>query len=76
MDYATTDGTALEGTDYVGDTGRLTWLDGDSSNKTLTITLIDNSTSQGNKTFTVTLSDPTSGADLETATVTIIDDAK
>jgi len=74
VDYATTDGTALEGTDYVGATGRLTWLDGDSSDKTLTITLIDDSTSEGNKTFTVTLSDPTSGADLETATVTIIDD--
>jgi len=74
VDYATADGTALEGTDYVGATGRLTWLDGDSSNKTLTITLIDNTDRYGNKTFTVTLSDPTSGADLETATVTIIDD--
>ncbi|OAD21982.1 receptor protein kinase-like protein, partial [Candidatus Thiomargarita nelsonii] len=66
VDYATVDGTALDGTDYVGATGRLTWLDGDSSDKTLTITLIDDSTSEGNKTFTVTLSDPTSGADLET----------
>jgi len=74
VDYATTDGTALEGTDYVGLTGRLTWLDGDSSNKTLTITLIDNTVSEYEKTFTVTLSEPTSGADLETATIIIKDD--
>jgi Leucine-rich repeat (LRR) protein len=74
VDYATTDVSALEGTDYVGATGRLTWLDGDTSNKTLTITLIDNTASEDNKTFTVTLSDPTSGADLETATVIIRDD--
>jgi Leucine-rich repeat (LRR) protein len=74
VDYATTDGTALEGIDYVGATGRLTWADGDSSEKTLTITLIDNTASEDNKTFTVTLSDPTSGADLETATVIIRDD--
>jgi hypothetical protein len=74
VDYATADGTAGQGTDYIGATGRLTWLDGDSSNKTLTITLIDNTASEDNKTFTVTLSDPTSGADLETATVIIRDD--
>jgi Leucine-rich repeat (LRR) protein len=73
VDYATTDGSALDGSDYVGDTGRLTWLDGDSSDKTLTITLIDNTDRHGNKTFTVTLSDPTSGANLETATVIIIE---
>jgi Leucine-rich repeat (LRR) protein len=74
VDYATADGTALEGTDYVGATGRLTWLDGDTSEKTLTITLIDNTASEDNKTFTIILSDPTSGADLETATVIIRDD--
>jgi Leucine-rich repeat (LRR) protein len=69
VDYATADGTALEGTDYIGATGRLTWLDGDTSNKTLTITLIDNTASEDNKTFTVTsLADFTATA-LETTEV-------
>jgi C4-type Zn-finger protein len=71
--YATTDGTATDGSDYVGATGTLTWADGDSSDKTLTVTIIDDSLSEGNETFTVTLSDPVSGGSLDNATVSITD---
>jgi hypothetical protein len=58
VNYATTDGTATDGSDYVGTTGTLTWADGDSSDKTLTVTIIDDSLSEGNETFTVILSSP------------------
>jgi streptogramin lyase len=73
VNYATTDGTATDGSDYVGATGTLTWADGDSSDKTLTVTIIDDSLSEGNETFTVTLSDPVSGESLDNATVSITD---
>jgi hypothetical protein len=73
VDYATTDGTALDGHDYIGVTGRLTWADGDSSDKTLTITITDDGNSEGPETFTVSLFDPQSGESLESLTVTITD---
>jgi pimeloyl-ACP methyl ester carboxylesterase len=74
VNYATTDGTATDGNDYVGTTGSLTWADGDSSDKTLTVTISDDSLSEGNETFTVTLGMPISGESLDSATVTISDD--
>jgi len=73
VNYATTDGTAKDGSDYVGTTGSLTWADGDSSDKTLTVTITDDSLSEGNETFTVSLSDAVSGESLDSATVTITD---
>jgi len=38
IDYATASGTAIAGTDFTETTGTLTWLAGDNSAKTLTIT--------------------------------------
>lgn len=73
VNYATTDGTATDGSDYVGATGTLTWADGDSSDKTVTVTILGDTVVEADETFTVTLSDPTSGASLDTATVTITD---
>ncbi|MEN8214874.1 MAG: Calx-beta domain-containing protein, partial [Pseudomonadota bacterium] len=73
VNYATTDGTATDGSDYVGATGTLTWADGDSSDKSLTVTITDDSQSENNEIFTVTLSDPVSEESLDSATVTIID---
>jgi hypothetical protein len=71
-DYTTQAGTATEGSDYVYATGRLTWADGDSDNKTLTITFINDAKIENDETFTVTLSD-TNGTSLSSATVTITD---
>jgi len=73
VNYATTSGTATDGSDYVGTTGTLTWADGDSSDKTLTVTITDDGLSEGNETFTVILTDPVSGESLDSATVTISD---
>ncbi len=73
VNYATADGTATDGSDYVGATGTLTWADGDSSDKTFTVTISDDSQSEGNETFIVNLTDPVSGENLDNGTVTIID---
>jgi len=73
VNYATTDGTATDGSDYVGSSGTLTWADGDSTDKTLTVTISDDTLSEGNESFTVILSDPVSGGNLDSATVSITD---
>jgi Leucine-rich repeat (LRR) protein len=71
--YATTDGTATAGSDYTQTTGTLTWADGDSADKTITITITDDGDFEGPETFTITLTDPISGESLDNATITIYD---
>ncbi|TQV89491.1 M20/M25/M40 family metallo-hydrolase [Aliikangiella coralliicola] len=63
IDYATQDGSAVAGTDYVAATGTLNWADQDSSSKT-----IDISTSEvtEDKTFNLVLTNPQGGAALGT----------
>jgi hypothetical protein len=63
VSYATTDGSALAGTDYVTRTGTLTWARGDTSEKTFSIP-IKNLTRTNARTFDVTLSNPTDGVAL------------
>lgn len=62
--YATTDGTAIAGTDYVASSGSLTWAEGDTSDKTFTISLLNHNSSTTSKTLTVNLTDPSNGASL------------
>jgi Leucine-rich repeat (LRR) protein len=69
--YATTDDIATAGNDYVQTTGTLTWADGDSADKTFTITIIDDDQFEIPETFTITLIDPISGENLDIATVII-----
>lgn len=54
--YATANGTAIAGTDYTAASGTLTWADGDSSVRTITVPWLDTSNYTGTKTFSVTLS--------------------
>ncbi|HYV09956.1 MAG TPA: Calx-beta domain-containing protein [Pyrinomonadaceae bacterium] len=75
VDFATSDGTAIAGTDYTAASGTLTFAPGELS-KNITIrstsdTLFENA----NETFTLTLSNPT-GATITTgaSTITIQDD--
>jgi hypothetical protein len=75
VDFATSDGTAIAGTDYTAASGTLTFAPGEL-NKNITIrstqdTLFENA----NETFTLTLSNPT-GAIITTGamTITIQDD--
>jgi sugar lactone lactonase YvrE len=76
VDYATSDGTAIAGSDYTATSGTLAFTPGQLS-KTFTVPIInDNLYEAGNETFNITLSNPTGGAVLSgppTAVVTIND---
>ena len=73
--YSTSDGSASSGSDYQPAAGTLSWADGDTSNKTIAVTILTDNALEPNETFTVTLSNA-SGATLGSpaaATVTIVD---
>lgn len=70
VDYATSDGTAISGTDYTTTSGTLTWADGDSSSKTFSVPINDNSIREVPfKTLNLTLTN-TAGATLSVAGLT------
>src|SRR5207253_840880 len=76
VQYATSDGTGVAGTDYIGQTGTLTFGPGVTV-QGLTIQILPNTRDDGDRTFSVALSAPTGGATLgsgSTATVIITDD--
>ena len=58
VQYATTNGTAVAGTNYVGATNTLQWNNGDASPRTVNITLLNTGTVGTNKQFGVLLSNP------------------
>lgn len=75
--YATSDGTALAGSDYTGAAGTLSWADGDTAAKSFSIGIIDDGAVEAGETVTLTLSAATGGAVLgapASASLTIIDD--
>jgi hypothetical protein len=72
--YATSDGTAVAGTDYTATSGTLSWASGDATSKTFTVAISTATPFVGSKQLNVTLSNPGGGATLGTpsaATVTI-----
>jgi hypothetical protein len=73
--FATADGTALAGTDYTATSGMLSWSDGDTTSKVITIPLLNNPVVAPSKTFTINLSNPLNGSlgTQITATVTLIE---
>ena len=63
VQYSTTNGTAVSGTDYMGTTNQqLVWNSGDSQAKTVSIPLINIGAVTGDKQFGVVLFNPTNGA--------------
>jgi uncharacterized repeat protein (TIGR01451 family) len=72
--YTTADGSATA-TDYVPTAGILTWPQGDTTNRSFVVPILDDASFEGNETFTVSLSAPTCDATLgaATQTVTILD---
>jgi len=69
--YATSNGTAVAGTNYTAQSGTLSWAAGDASAKTIVVQLSSTAFS-GTLTFDVTLSAPADGATLGTpATATV-----
>ncbi|WP_449245878.1 Calx-beta domain-containing protein [Desulfarculus baarsii] len=72
---ATTNGTAVAGTDYTATDTTVTWADGDGPDKTVSIPITHRTGSQASRQFSLALSEPVGGAlgALTTATVTITD---
>lgn len=62
IDYATADGTAVDGADYSGVSGTLSWDDGDGSDRTFTVPILDDAEAEGVETVQLSLSNPTGGA--------------
>ena len=67
--YATSDGTAVDGSDYTAKSGTLTFNAGELS-KTISVTVLEDNIDEGSETFTMTLSGATGGALLSDATAT------
>jgi hypothetical protein len=75
VNFATSDGTAIAGSDYSATTGTLTFAPGDLS-KTFTVPIINDNVFEGNETFNLTLSNASAGVLLgspSTMVVTIQD---
>jgi len=78
INYATTNGSATQPSDYTSTSGTLQFASGETV-KTFVVPIIDDSLIEGNETLNVVLSSPGAGA-LEgspfTSTITILDDDK
>jgi uncharacterized delta-60 repeat protein len=75
VDYATSDGTAVAGVNYLATGGTLVFANGVGTN-IFTVPIINNTSVTGDKTFTVSLSNPMAPGQLVTPyvqTVTIVD---
>jgi hypothetical protein len=74
--YASSNGTAVSGSDYTAVNSTLSWADDETASKTFQVTITNDSDVEGNQAFTLTLTSPTGSAtlgDTDTATVTIVD---
>jgi hypothetical protein len=77
IDYATKDGTATAGADYLATSGTLTFEPGVET-LSVDITLVDDAIAEPVETFSLVLSNPSAGVDLPSlaaaSTITIVDD--
>jgi hypothetical protein len=74
--YATSNGTAVVGEDYVATSGTLSFGNGEAT-KTVSVPVVDDGASEVGETFTVTLTNPSAGAIVAspaTVSVAIADD--
>jgi len=77
VQYATSNGTAIVGSDYTSATGTLNWADADTANKTFVVPINNDSLDEADETINLTLTNPTGGATLgsqASALLTIVDD--
>ncbi len=76
VNYATVAGTAAAGGDFSPASGQLAWTANDTSSRTITVAIANDTVHEETKAFTVVLSTATGGATLgaASATVTITDD--
>ncbi|PZU07238.1 Calx-beta domain-containing protein [Sphingomonas sp.] len=74
VDYATADGSALAGTDYVATSGTVSFEAGETS-KTIAVQILGDTIHEANETFTLNLSNPIGfEVPAATATATIVND--
>ncbi len=76
VDYATSNGTAIDGEDYTATSGTLNWAANDSNEKTFTVQIISDNATEGDEIVNLTLSNPSANTSLgtnTTAVLTIID---
>ena len=73
VDYATSDGTAVAGQDYVATTGTLTWAIGDASSRTIAVPILRHDRSAGSEALNVQLSGANALGTI-LAVVTIVND--
>ncbi len=66
VNYATASGSATAGIDFSSAIGTLSWADGELGNKTFSVTILDDTASEGSETVNLTISGP-SGAILGTS---------
>ncbi|HEX6834896.1 MAG TPA: Calx-beta domain-containing protein [Rudaea sp.] len=71
VDFATANGSAVAGSDYGSTSGTLTWPDGDTTPRTITIPIVADGIPEPAETFDVTLSNASGGTIGSPATVTI-----
>lgn len=62
VQYATSDGLAVAGTNYTAANGTLSWADGDTSPKQIVIPVLNDGVADWDKDFQIFLSNPTGGA--------------
>lgn len=77
VNYHTTDGTAIAGTDYTATSGTLNWTDQDGASKNIVIPILVHAAG-ADVQFTITIDTPTGGiviGSINIATVTITDNA-
>ncbi|MCL4836407.1 MAG: hypothetical protein KJ058_00390 [Thermoanaerobaculia bacterium] len=77
VQYATANGSAQAGSDYLATSGTLDWASGDDDARTFQVQILDDSLDEANETVQLSLSNPTGGAVLGSpaaATLTIVDD--
>jgi hypothetical protein len=72
VNYSTSDGTAVQGTDYTATQGTLTWEDGDDQPKTIAIAIPQSDQFSGTKQFVIRLSDPSAPASLGSPSVSTV----
>jgi len=75
VDYATSNGSALSGFDYISSASTLSWADGESGSKSFTLLVSDDSDYEGDETVNITLFNIVNATlGNATALLTIIDD--
>lgn len=71
FNYATSNGTAVSGSDYSSSSGQLCMSDGQTS-KNLWVSIVNDSTHENSETFSVNLSGPTNGSTVGSPSSTVI----